>query len=158
MLSGSGIHSNQKTMNGKGQTSTCVSYNLRKASRIISKLYAQQMRPAPIRGPQFSLMMMISRRDGPAISELSREVGADRTTLTRNLDLLEKRGFIKVVQGKDLRTKAVEVTAKGKAALDRSIAYWQKAQSRTLKALGKDRWERMLEDLYVLSNLASRQS
>jgi DNA-binding MarR family transcriptional regulator len=140
----------------KAPTSSCVSYNLRKASRIISKLYAKQMRPAPIRGPQFSLMMMISRQDSPTISELSREIGADRTTMTRNLDQLEKKGFIQVVQGKDMRTKAVEVTPKGKAALERSIAYWQKAQVRTVKALGEDRWERMLEDLSVLEKLASR--
>ena len=143
-------------MKTKAPTSRCVSHNLRKASRIISKLYAKQMRPAPIRGPQFSLMMMISRRDSPAISELSREIGADRTTMTRNLDHLERKGFIRVVQGKDMRTKAVEVTPKGKSALDRSIAYWQKAQARTVKALGEDRWERMLEDLSVLSNLSFR--
>jgi DNA-binding MarR family transcriptional regulator len=145
-------------MNTKAPISSCVSYNLRKASRIISKLYAQQMRPAPIRGPQFSLMMMIARQDSPAISELSRDIGADRTTMTRNLDQLAKRGFIRVVQGKDLRTKAVEVTPKGKAALDRSIAYWQKAQARTVKVLGQERWNRMLEDLSVLSNLAVRRS
>lgn len=78
--------------------------------------------------------------------------------MTRNLDQLAKRGFIRVVQGKDLRTKAVEVTPKGKAALDRSIAYWQKAQARTVKVLGQERWNRMLEDLSVLSNLAVRRS
>lgn len=76
--------------------------------------------------------------------------------MTRNLDHLERKGFIRVVQGKDMRTKAVEVTPKGKSALDRSIAYWQKAQARTVKALGEDRWERMLEDLSVLSNLSFR--
>jgi DNA-binding MarR family transcriptional regulator len=144
-------------MNTKAPTSACVSYNLRKASRIISKLYARDMRAAPVRGPQFSLMMMIAREGSAAISELSREIGADRTTMTRNLEHLVKKGFIRIVQGKDMRTKAVEVTAKGSAALERSIKYWQKAQARTVKALGQDRWNRMQNDLAVLSGLADRQ-
>jgi DNA-binding MarR family transcriptional regulator len=144
-------------MNSAIPTSGCVSYNLRKASRIVSKVYAREMRASPIRGPQFSLMMQISRRENARISELAREVGADRTTMTRNLEQLEKKGFIRVVQGKDLRTKAVQITPRGKAALERSISHWQKAQARVVKTLGDDRWQRMLSDLSVLSTLA-RQS
>ena len=96
-------------MNPAVPTLACVSYNLRKASRIVSKLYAREMRPAPVRGPQFSLMMMISGRQNPTISELARDIGADRTTMTRNLEQLQKRGFIEITQGKNLRTKAVRI-------------------------------------------------
>jgi DNA-binding MarR family transcriptional regulator len=98
-------------------------------------------------------MMMIARRERPTISELARTIGADRTTMTRNLDQLEKKGLISVVQGKDLRTKAVQLAPKGKAALERSVSYWQKAQTKVLKTLGEDRWQRMLNDLSVLSAL-----
>ena len=137
--------------------SPCVSYNLRKASLIVSKLYAREMRAAPIRGPQYSLMMMISRRENPRISELARAMGADRTTMTRNLEQLQKKGWIRVEPGKDGRTKAVQIAPKGKTALERSIAYWHKAQKRVLKALGDDRWRRMLKDLSALSALTSER-
>ena len=136
-------------------TSACVSYNLRKAARVVSKVYTREMRLAPVRGPQFSLMMMIARRESPTISELARDIGADRTTMTRNLDQLEKKGFIRVVQGKNLRTKAVQVAPKGRAALERSITYWQKAQTKVLKTLGENRWGRMLDDLSVLTTVAN---
>jgi DNA-binding MarR family transcriptional regulator len=134
-------------------TSLCVSYTLRKASRIVSKIYAGAMRTAPVRGPQFSLMGVISRLQSPTISELAREIGADRTTLTRNLDHLEKKGLIGITQGKDLRTKAVQLTPKGRAALKLSMSYWQKAQAKVLKVLGEQRWNRILNDLSVLSTL-----
>jgi DNA-binding MarR family transcriptional regulator len=140
-------------MNAAAPTSVCVSYNLRKASRIVSKLYIREMRSAPVRGPQFSLMMMIARRQSPTISELARDTGADRTTMTRNLDQLQKKGLIRVTQGKNMRTKAVELAPKGKVALERSISYWQKAQAKVLKTLGEERWNRMLNDLAVLSTL-----
>ena len=145
-------------MNPAAPTSVCVSYNLRKASRIVSKLYTREMRSAPVRGPQFSLMMMIARRQSPTISELARDTGADRTTMTRNLDQLEKKGLIRVTQGKNMRTKAVELAPKGKVALERSISYWQKAQAKVLKALGEERWNRMLNDLAVLSALAMQSN
>lgn len=141
-------------MNPAVPTLACVSYNLRKASRIVSKLYTREMRPAPVRGPQFSLMMMISRRQNPTISELARDIGADRTTMTRNLEQLQKRGFIEITQGKNLRTKAVRIAPEGQAALERSITYWQKAQNKVLKTLGQDRWTRMLTDLSALAPLA----
>jgi DNA-binding MarR family transcriptional regulator len=143
-------------MNPSVPTLACVSYNLRKASRIVSKLYTREMRPAPVRGPQFSLMMMISGRQNPTISELARDIGADRTTMTRNLEQLQKRGFIEITQGKNLRTKAVRIAPKGQAALERSTAYWQKAQNKVLKTLGQDRWTRMLSDLSVLAPLADQ--
>ena len=104
-------------MNPVPQSAACVSYNLRKASRIVSKVYSKEMRLAPVRGPQYSLMM-ITRLESPAVSELAERTGADRTTMTRNLGHLEKRGFIRIAQGKDIRSKAVELTPKGKAALN----------------------------------------
>jgi DNA-binding MarR family transcriptional regulator len=143
-------------MKSGDQTSSCLSYNLRKASRVVSKLYAKEMRLAPVRGPQFSLMMAIARRECPAISALAKEIGADRTTMTRNLNHLQKKGFVQVIQGKDMRTKAVQISPRGRKALDQSISYWQKAQAGVLKALGEERRERILDDLSVLSGLAQR--
>jgi DNA-binding MarR family transcriptional regulator len=145
-------------MNPAPPTAVCVSYNLRKASRIVSKVYMKEMRLAPVRGPQYSLMMMIARRERPTISEVAEHTGADRTTMTRNLGHLEKRGLIRIVQGKNLRSKAVELTPKGKAAIKRSVPYWRKAQAKVLELLGEDRWDRMLSDLSVLSGPAVSHS
>ncbi|PWU08472.1 MAG: MarR family transcriptional regulator [Terriglobia bacterium] len=134
-------------------SSPCISYNLRKASRIVSKVYAQEMRGAPVPGPQFSLMMMIARQESPTISELAEYMGTDRTTMTRNLEHLKRRGLIRIAQGKDLRTKSVELEPKGRTALERSMSYWRNAQTKVLAVLGEQRWDRMLADLSVLSGL-----
>jgi DNA-binding MarR family transcriptional regulator len=143
-------------MNSATPSSLCISYNLRKASRIVSKVYAQEMRGAPVRGPQFSLMMMIARKESSTISELAEYMGTDRTTMTRNLDHLKRRGLIRIAQGKDLRSKAVELEPKGRNALERSTSYWRNAQAKVLAVLGDQRWDRMLADLSVLSGLTDR--
>src|ERR1700722_6501237 len=87
-------------------TSACVAYNLRKSSRIVSKIYEKEMRGAPVKGPQFSLMIIIARRGSATISGLAKDIGADRTTLTRNLRQLEKKGVIRIDPGEDIRSKA----------------------------------------------------
>lgn len=100
-------------------------------------------------------MMMIARRESPTISEIAELTGADRTTMTRNLAHLKKRGLIRIAQGDDLRSKAVELTPKGRVAIERSIPHWEKAQKRVVDVLGEDRWNRMLTDLSALEGLAT---
>ena len=134
-------------------TSGCVAYNLRKSSRIISKIYEKEMRGAPVKGPQFSLMIIIARRGTATISCLAKDIGADRTTLTRNLHQLEKKGVIRITTGEDIRSKAVELLPKGEAAIRVSMKHWQKAQNKVVAALGEDRWSRMLTDLSAITVL-----
>jgi len=136
-----------------GETQTCVAYNLRKASRIASKVFEKEMRGAPIHGPQFSLMIIIAKRGTETISGLARDIGADRTTLTRNLKQLERKGVVQISSGKDNRTKAVTLLPEGEAAIRESVRYWKKAQSKVLATLGQDRWSRMMGDLSAVASL-----
>jgi DNA-binding MarR family transcriptional regulator len=138
------------------ETPLCVAYNLRKSSRIVSKIYEHEMRAAPIRGPQFSLSIMIAKRGTITISDLAREIGADRTTLTRNLKLLEQNGVIRITPGEDSRKRVVTLMPKGEQAIRASYKHWKKAQSKVVKALGLERWLRMQTDLSAVSALAAR--
>ncbi len=138
------------------ETPLCVAYNLRKSSRIVSKIYEQEMRSAPIRGPQFSLSIMIAQRGTITISGLAREIGADRTTLTRNLKLLERKGVIRITPGEDRRKRVVTLMPRGEQAIRASYKHWKKAQAKVVKALGTERWRRMQTDLSAVSALARR--
>jgi DNA-binding MarR family transcriptional regulator len=138
------------------ETPQCVAYNLRKSSRIVSKIYEKEMRPAPIRGPQFSLTIMIAKRGAVTISGLAKEIGADRTTLTRNLKQLERKGIVQIAPGEDSRMKVVSLKPKGEQAIRASVKHWKKAQTKVVSALGEERWVRMLADLSAVSALARR--
>ncbi|HML16471.1 MAG TPA: MarR family winged helix-turn-helix transcriptional regulator [Bryobacteraceae bacterium] len=139
-------------------TSRCVAYNLRKAARITTKIYEQEMRAAPIQGPQFSLLVIIAQRGPATISALAEAVGADRTTLTRNLRQLENKRVIEILPGADPRSKKVRVLPKGEAALRAAVKYWEKAQRKVLDTLGEDRWRRMLSDLSAVVALGERSA
>jgi DNA-binding MarR family transcriptional regulator len=104
------------------------------------------MAEAPVRGPLFSIMMTI-RKCGPAtISALAREVGLERTTLTRDLRSLERRGLI-AMRAAGANSKAVTLTAHGEKDLEASVLRWRAAQKRVVDALGAERWQRLRGDL-----------
>jgi DNA-binding MarR family transcriptional regulator len=135
---------------------SCVSYNLRKSSHIVSRIYAKEMADAPIRGPLFSVLACIHKLGPGSITAVANELGLDRTTLTRNLKPLTRRGLIEI-RPVTANRKEIRLRPKGEAALRRSLDCWRKAQKRVVDALGEDRWNRMREDLRVVMGLVDLQ-
>ena len=126
--------------------SACVAFNLRRSSQAANRVYLSEMKNAPVRGPLFSLMMILERRGPSTITALAHEIGLDRTTLTRNLQPLERKGLINIEQ-LNANRKEVSLLPKGSAALAKSAECWRKAQQRVIGQLGEERWKRLREDL-----------
>lgn len=135
--------------------SACVALNLRKTSHIISRFYAREMRDAPVRGPLFSLLAMIRRHGSATITILARDVGLDRTTLTRNLKQLEQRGLIEISPAM-ANKKEVRLLPAGEAALNDALLHWRKTQDKLVRELGEERWNRMRRDLAAVMKSASQ--
>ncbi len=125
----------------------CACLNTRRAARAVTQQYDELLRPAGIRATQFSLLAPAAVLGPVNLTALADAVGMDRTTLTRNLSLLEREGLVRVEAGSDLRTREVSVTPKGRKTLDRAIPLWERAQSRMAEALGPARLNRLMADL-----------
>lgn len=76
-------------------------YNLRKVTRAVSQLYDRMLKPSVLRVTQFSLLVELAIVGSTIISELADKMVMDRTTLTRNLKPLEKRGLVVIAPGQD---------------------------------------------------------
>jgi DNA-binding MarR family transcriptional regulator len=81
------------------------------------------------------------------IKRLAKATVTDRTTLSRNVSLLNKKGMIDIEQGDDLRTRRLSLTEQGHTALVAAFPLWQKAQVEIIKELGEDRWASLLEGI-----------
>ena len=125
----------------------CTSFNLRKAARAVSQVYDEALKPSGLRGTQFSLLVVVEGRGPAGVTELAKAMVMDRTTLTRNLKPLLAQGLLEVVDGPDRRRRPIAITGHGRDAIARALPLWQQAQTRIAKALGKDRWARLLADL-----------
>jgi len=125
----------------------CVSFGLRKASRSVSQIYDAALEPAGLKGTQFSLLAALHLSGPVAITHLARTLVMDRTTVTRNLKPLERRGLIAILPGADQRTRQAALTPLGRELLARALPLWRAAQARTLERIGVERWQRLSLDL-----------
>ena len=136
---------------------TCACFKVRKAARAITKLYEEVLRPSGLRATQFSLLMA-TRVMGPVtVVKLARVMVMDRTTLTRNLEVLENRGLISIKSGEDRREREVNMTDVGMEVLTKAIPLWEEAQERVRKGLGEERLQNLLGDLSEMISLARKQ-
>jgi DNA-binding MarR family transcriptional regulator len=136
---------------------TCACYQVRKAARAVTKLYEEVLRPSGLRATQFSLLMA-TRVLGPVtVVKLAQVTVMDRTTLTRNVQILEKRGLITIKPGEDRREREVALTASGMEVLAQAVPLWAEAQDRVRQGLGAEKLHNLLDDLSAMISLAKKK-
>src|SRR5215468_1234922 len=107
----------RKDLVGVGMS--CAALSVRKAARALTQVYDNALAPSGIGIAQFGLMVAIEFRGSEPRAELARVLVMDRTTVARNLKLLDREGFIETVPSDDRRTRAVRLTQQGRDALTR---------------------------------------
>jgi len=133
---------------------SCACYNLRRAARATTRLYDDFLRPSGLRSTQYS-MLMVTRVLGPVtVTKLAEMTVTERTTLTRNLTILEKKGLILIEPGKDRRERQVSITERGLKVLMEAIPLWETAQAHIEQGLGGDRMDNLLKDLSEIISLS----
>lgn len=134
--------------------SHCTCVNLRRASRAITDLYDAALKPCGLRVTQYSMLRAIHRAGTAMITEVAERLALDRTTMSRNLRLLEREGLIEWVAGTDRRARRVRLSVKGRKLMERAVPYWEKAQAQIARKLGTGQLESLLTALNDLEYLA----
>jgi DNA-binding MarR family transcriptional regulator len=134
--------------------SFCACANLRKASRAVTQLYDESLQPTGLRATQFTLLVALSVTGSISITDLAQQLVMDRTTLTRNLALLERQGLVAIAKGDDQRTRMVTLTHQGREAVVKALPLWEQAQTCIVSGLGRERWNTLLADLSDVVSLA----
>jgi DNA-binding MarR family transcriptional regulator len=116
----------------------CFCLASRQAARKITRLYDRYMQKTGIRTTQFSVLSQLLLRGEMPIGKLANILGLERTTLTRNLTLLEQRKWSSIKAGEDPRARLVGITAQGRGIVRRGFVHWSNAQADVGKILGAD--------------------
>ena len=116
----------------------CVSFLLRKTSRVVSRLYDEELKSAGLKSTQFSLLAVIYQL-GPLLpKELADLISLDKSTLSRNLKVLENAGLLRFEVGDDARARPVLLTEKGRHKLEEALPLWKAAQDQLRNILGAE--------------------
>lgn len=115
--------------------SECYCTNLRRCANAISDFYDRELKETGITISQYYLLINLKRLENANITHWAEYVGLDRSTMVRNIKLLESRGFVERTEG---HGKTFALSKAGETTLDAAIPIWKKAQKKMEKFLGEE--------------------
>jgi DNA-binding MarR family transcriptional regulator len=121
----------------------CACFDLRKATRAVSRMYDDFLRDEGLNITQFSLLRLIHTEKELSISTLGRYMVMDRTSITRALAPLERDELIQSRPGADKRIRIVSLTSRGRRLVEDAEPRWRQAQEALIETVGEDRWRAM---------------
>jgi DNA-binding MarR family transcriptional regulator len=106
--------------------SSCICLRVQRASRAVGRRFDKAFRGLDLNNWQFTLLTSLAIIDQSSVNTLARELAMDRTTMTRNLRVLERRGLLAINPDvRDGRVKRVSLTAPGRTLLAQAIERWR---------------------------------
>ena len=126
----------------------CLGSRVARLQRQIGRRFDQALAPLGLTMAQLEILAALETIGEPiAPSALASALAVERSTISRNLTLLEERGLTRIAERTPTgRAKMVTVTPEGRARLEASGEAWIAAQRDTEAALGTgspaqiDRW------------------
>jgi DNA-binding MarR family transcriptional regulator len=122
----------------------CACASIRRTARLVTQLYSYEMGPN-VEPTQFALLTALNRHPGARQSPLGRALGLDKTTMSRNLRLIEKNGWIEPALSDDQRESGYRLTPAGKKILTSTKPGWARAQAKLRASLKPREWASMLQ-------------
>ena len=129
----------------------CTTFKLRQLLRSVSLGYYHAMAEWGLKITQYSLLTHIEKLEPITQAELSKAMGMDASTLSRNLRPLEAAGWIVVHAGDDARSHALACTVSGRLKRKEAQALWKRAQLQLNERVGVD-------DVIALHTLIDRMT
>jgi len=107
---------------------TCACFNLRRAARAVTQHFNAAFAGTGVTATQFTALAVLRALGPTPVAQLADAIVVEPSTLSRNLSVLVKNGFVTLVAGKDRRQRAVSLTRAGRDALTRAYPIWIEAQ------------------------------
>lgn len=119
-------------------TQDCLMTRSRRISRVVTNIFNEELRSFGISSSQFSLLVLIANMHGASRAEIGRANHQDRSTSTRNLQLVLEQGWVEEVIPEKGRSRPIVITKAGQELLAEAMPSWRTAQAKARELLGDD--------------------
>jgi DNA-binding MarR family transcriptional regulator len=137
----------------------CLCFRARRVSRALTRIYDEALRPLGIQATQLTLLnaIALSGDEGGPMSATAELLAMDGTTLSRNLQPLEKAGLVRVGRDPaDRRVRIALLTPAGRRLIQQALPLWKRAHRQVVAALGPTE-ARELRDRFDATVLAAAE-
>ncbi|MGF7133044.1 DNA-binding MarR family transcriptional regulator [Paraburkholderia sp. EB58] len=131
----------------------CYCTQFRRSANALTSVYDDALRPVGLKITQFSLLRALERLGAATFTEIAAELALDKTTISRNLNLLVSAGWVDVAPEEDARYKVATLSAEGLRVLRLAEPFWRTAQKRVerqVRQFMRDPANQLLEALESL--------
>ncbi|AEV84997.1 transcriptional regulator slyA [Actinoplanes sp. SE50] len=118
----------------------CLGRRIARLHRLVSRRFEAELRECGLTHPQLEVLSEMALHGAPARpSEIAGWLGLERSTISRNLDVLTQRGYVHAAATSSAgRTTRVSVTDAGYRALATAAPAWRRAQAWLSEAVDAD--------------------
>src|SRR5216684_9118291 len=122
----------------KGIEGACLGGCVRKLNRMVTAIYDGALADAGLKTSQFSVLVAVANRGQARPAELTELLQMDESTLSRNVERMCARGWLRLERNEDRRSHLIEVTDKGQGLIRKCLPAWEQAQKEVSQRLGAD--------------------
>ncbi len=116
----------------------CLGNRIGRLHRVVARQFDQAMRPLGLSLPQLEVLAVLMMGTVVAPSTIAEALAIERSTISRNIAIMERNGWIKTDSSPSGRTTGVSITSRGVDMLASADAAWANAQQQVMKLLGPD--------------------
>ncbi|MCH8035231.1 MAG: winged helix-turn-helix transcriptional regulator [Bacteroidetes bacterium] len=117
----------------KYELNNCIGLRLRRLSRIVDGYYRKNLIDYEITENQLTILFLLSEMKKVEQGRIGKVLKLERSTVSRNIKLLEKKGLIK--RTPEYKPE-IELTTKGKNIALELIPRWEKTMDELTAKLG----------------------
>jgi DNA-binding MarR family transcriptional regulator len=132
----------------KNMSQQCIAVRIRLLNRIVTNIYDSALSPFGVKLNQISILVFVHLAGEVGYDALCRRLKMEKSTASRNIERLKKKGWLKIVTVKEERRKLLKLTPAGEALLEKVQEAWEDAQEKARILLGEEGTE-------VLCNIAN---
>jgi DNA-binding MarR family transcriptional regulator len=114
----------------------CLAVRIRLISRAVTSLYDRAVERHDLNIAQINLMAALAKVGPCAPTYLGTVLQLERSTVSRNLSLLTKRGWIEAVSADAKGVREVALTPAGRRKVEAVLPDWRRAQKQAAELLG----------------------
>lgn len=129
----------------------CACATARRVSRSMSQLYDGHLRGTGLEATQFALLALLDRLGPSTQASIGQAFAMDKTTVSRNMTLLKKNGWIEDAPSTDRRHRCIQLSAAGRKSLAAAKPAWKRAQQQLRSAMTSHEWDAMWESFAALT-------
>ncbi len=117
--------------------SECLAVRIRLLNRTVTNIFDQALRPLGVKVSQLNVLMVVAKLGPVSPGAVARRLNMEKSTVSRNVDRMRTRGWLKVSEGDSGRKQILELGSAGRKLIEESVPLWKKAQAQTEAVLGQ---------------------